>query len=161
MAWLHRVLDDRSTQDQDRAVGVTDFPSDFYYDRAGLPIPFDEWARLRSLPDYFRIAEDTIGNYWISTVWVGLVMNLTWTNAPIIFETMVFEGDADGHDLDMLRYATEEEARQGHAEMVTLVRATAQPDPNLEDSADQPVGRSCGPSAPATGRSGELPPGQR
>lgn len=116
-----------------------------HYDRAGLPIDMMEWARLRGLPDYFRVADDTIGNYWISTVWVGLDMNLGWSDVPIIFETMVFslvEGDADGHDLDCRRYATEEEAVAGHAETVTIVRATLQEDPNPEGSGSQSVGPS-------------------
>ena len=113
--------------------GYDDLP---FYDRAGSRISMDEWARLTGDAEYCRIASDYVGPYWISTVWLGLDANLGRFGAPLVFETMVFaraerdDPESDGlTDFDCQRWATEEQARAGHAEMVTLVRATLQEDP--------------------------------
>ena len=44
------------------------------------------------------------------------------------------EGGGAGPDLDMHRYCTEEQARAGHEEVVTLIRATLV---DVEDGLDQ------------------------
>lgn len=58
----------------------------------------------------------------MSTVWLGINHNFADEGPPIIFETMVF--GLENADEYMQRYATEEEARAGHAETVTVVAAT-------------------------------------
>jgi hypothetical protein len=91
-----------------------------YYDRGGQPISLDEWSKLMEDPEYRRIGLDEIGPYRVSTVWLGL--NHSWSSIvggpdiPIIFETMVFGSD------EQERYATEPQARCGHARMVALVK---------------------------------------
>ncbi len=116
-----------------------------YYDRSGNNISFRDWARLRAYDEkrdagYVRVAEDTVGKYWISTVWIGMNHSFS-AGPPLIFETMVFDksapkpkwpperdDDSDEYeitsstDLDMERYSTEKEAIEGHERMVEKVR---------------------------------------
>jgi len=62
-----------------------------------------------------HVAKDEIGDVKISTIFLGLDHSFG-QGPPLLFETMVFGGDADG---DMDRYSTWEEAEQGHAAFVT------------------------------------------
>jgi hypothetical protein len=97
-----------------------------YYDRDGQPI--DDvlaWGMKSEDPEYKRVAEDNVGRYYISTVWLGL--NHNWGDGPpLIFETMVFAkddaGEVDFSDLDSDRYSTEAEAIAGHDQMVAKWR---------------------------------------
>jgi hypothetical protein len=99
-----------------------------YFDRAGNAISFRDWARLRQRNrkldglTYCRIGVDEIGDYYISTVWIGIDHGFG-LGAPLIFETMVFRGEES--DLACERYSTEEEAIEGHKRMVEQVRLLA------------------------------------
>jgi hypothetical protein len=55
----------------------------------------------------------------VSTVWLGLDQSLGLGGPPLIYETMVFGSALHEHGE---RYATEQEARAGHARWVELVR---------------------------------------
>lgn len=107
---------------------------DDIYDRQGQPISIERWAVLHSDEDYIRVAETDVGPYWVSTVWLGLDYSFGH-GPPLIFETMVFVKDEfPAHsrsmfDLDITRYSTEHEARVGHEDIVTLIRATYVEDP--------------------------------
>lgn len=117
-----------------------------HFDRQGRALSRRDWSRLFSYSDddgvpYQRIALDLVGDYRISTVWLGLDHNF-YGGAPLIFETIVLNDsypdippiedvlDPDKElpeytkatDLDCDRYSTEEEARAGHARMVEKVR---------------------------------------
>lgn len=98
-----------------------------YYDRDGNPISMRQWSMLRQWSaehdnQYIRVAQDTIGPYWVSTVWIGLNHRFV-PGPPWIFETMVFNQEKGGSDVDeMNRYSTEAEALQGHQEIVERVR---------------------------------------
>lgn len=96
-----------------------------HYDRDSNPISMRTWLRLRSLPfeDYCRVAQTEIGEYRVSTVWIGLDYTIP-PHPPMIFETMVFKGDAS--DLDCIRYSTWEQAEEGHERMCDEVRLMAQ-----------------------------------
>jgi hypothetical protein len=88
-----------------------------YYDRQGQPIGLMQWMKLFEDREYQRVALDEYGEIRVSTVWLGLDHN--WGNgAKAIFETMVFGGK---HDEEQWRYATEAEARAGHAEVCSAV----------------------------------------
>ena len=92
-----------------------------HYDREGKPISFECWIELRHQPGYIRVAEDTVGDFWISTVWLGIDHGSPLEGtAPIIFETMVFGANRESEE--MRRYSTEEQALAGHREMVEEVR---------------------------------------
>lgn len=108
-----------------------------HYDRLGQPIGMRRWLVLHNDQDYVRIARDEVGEHTVSTVWVGLPHirqsiphlirmikegphpedDLSEPDLPLIFETMVLP------DCKIYaRTATEAEALQAHAEMVTAMR---------------------------------------
>lgn len=106
---------------------IDEIDEDGYYDKGGNNISFRDWARLRAWDRrnnhaYTRIGADDVGDYWISTVWIGI--NHAWRPGapPLIFETMVFNNATEESDLDMERYSTEQEAIEGHQRMVDKVR---------------------------------------
>ena len=97
------------------------------YNRQGVRISLDEWAMLfsegRSASDptagYHRIGYDTIGPFTISTVWRGLDHREFLGGEPLIFETCVMSPHQDDQ---IIRYATEAEARETHAAIIEKVR---------------------------------------
>jgi len=116
LAQLHPL----NTLADDRLLGIRD---GLHYDKEGREITFWQWGKLHDCVEYIRIADDTIGPYWVSTVWIGL--NHNWGGGPpLIFESMVFKGDES--DLDCVRYSTLEQALEGHARMVEEVRLFAE-----------------------------------
>jgi hypothetical protein len=75
-----------------------------YFDRAGNPIDLLDWAKKMESQEYRYVAQEYIGQYWVSTVWLGL--NYNWGPEPIgIFETMVFckAGEPDVWDQEQWR----------------------------------------------------------
>jgi hypothetical protein len=88
-----------------------------YYDWEGRPISQDRWVSL--FADERHVGQDTVGDVWVSTLWFGLSHRSLGRGPPLIFETMVSGGEYDGWTW---RYATEREAREGHAATVELVR---------------------------------------
>jgi hypothetical protein len=91
-----------------------------YYDRQGKPISMERYCQLAANPEYKRVGESKGCGKWVSTVWLGI--NHSYGGGPpIIFETMVFplnqEGDVNYGEIDSDRYATEEEALEGHRRM--------------------------------------------
>ena len=93
---------------------MSDYP---YYGRDGEPITRDEaWASMASPADR-RVDYTETNGYRISTVYLPHNMRFSGTGAPLVFESMVFEGDG-WTDVDCDRYATEDEAREGHARLV-------------------------------------------
>jgi hypothetical protein len=76
----------------------------------------DEWFRWYLKTENRRVAETEIGDVWISTVFVGLVL----TPDKMPFETKVFGGK---HNQEDFRTATWEEAEAKHAEIVAMVKA--------------------------------------
>lgn len=90
-----------------------------WYDKEGKPISDMELMELRlSDPNYKRVAKTIVGDAEVSTVWLGLDHSYFDDSPPLIFETLVFGGK---HDQHMVRYSTEEEAREGHARVVRMV----------------------------------------
>lgn len=86
-----------------------------YYDRQGNQITDQEYYTLFSDPEYQSIGKTVVGNYMISTVWLGL--DHGYTGRPMIFETMVFP-DETWDEVECERYATEDAAIRGHFKMV-------------------------------------------
>ena len=91
-----------------------------YYDKEGEPISLLTWGQLFEFLRYRVVAQTNVGNLMVSTVWLGLDHDLWGHGPPLIFETMIFDSDDLGHELDqqMRRYSTLEQAIAGHAEMV-------------------------------------------
>ena len=98
-----------------------------YYilDAAGEPIAIDdvlEWSRWFHLADrhvsFTTIKPDEIQ---VSTVFLGLNHRFVDRgDRPLLWETLVFGGPLDG---EMDRYATRDEAVEGHQTIVARVRA--------------------------------------
>lgn len=87
----------------------------------GQPVPsYDllEWGRWMEKALDRRVALDTIGDVEVSTVFLGLDHSFGGAT-PILFETMIFGGKHDGYEE---RYATRDEAVEGHAVAVDMVR---------------------------------------
>jgi hypothetical protein len=83
-----------------------------------MPCDLMTWARWFEKNDR-RVAEDQIGDVWVSTVFLGLDHSFA-DSKPVLFETMIFGGE---HDLYLTRCETWEEAEAMHAKAVALVRA--------------------------------------
>jgi hypothetical protein len=75
---------------------------------------FSDWTL--SAHDKHRVAETTVGDAWISTVFLGISASAK----PRLFETMIF--DHPGWEGFQWRYATYEEAVKGHELIVAKVR---------------------------------------
>lgn len=95
-----------------------------FYDREGRPITMQKWSRMFEDIRYRVVASNNVNNIWISTIWLGLDLNYGLGGPPLLFETMVFDTDnitRPWRDIEMRRYSTEAEAREGHAELLELV----------------------------------------
>lgn len=98
-----------------------------YYDRQGQPINIEQWSVLVESQTAQRVAETTVGDAWVSTVWMGIDHSFG-QGPPVIFETMIFRAhDATGGTTPAIddyqeRYCTEAEALAGHDRVVAWVR---------------------------------------
>lgn len=123
-----------------RNIGLMWERHQIWYDKQGRSITLERWGELRSLGDgeeYVRIGSwhgegvtvDGVwaGHLWVSTVWLGINSNWSGLGLPIIFETMVFPDPASGIETDMMRYATEEGAIEGHRRTVECLEAGIAP----------------------------------
>lgn len=87
-----------------------------YYDIHGKPMDMIEWSKAFGSPTRWRMLDK--GEVWqVSTVWVGLDAQLT--GPPLIFESMAWR---EGAEVEQWRYATQEEAIEGHRKLINLVR---------------------------------------
>ena len=82
-----------------------------------VPATVDELESILEDGDSRKVAVTCIGIATVSTVFLGLDHSFGDTT-PILFETLVFGGLKDGY---MLRYATWEEAENGHKDVVKEV----------------------------------------
>lgn len=88
------------------------------------PVPENdalEWGKWYESHDR-HVANDHINGYHISTVFLG-IDNRPFSSDPLLFETMVFNDDKHRKSIDTLtvRYATWDEALEGHAQTIQLI----------------------------------------
>lgn len=76
------------------------------------------WAEWFEDINNRRVAHDTVDDVRVSTVFLGLDHGFGLSEKPILFETMVFGGK---HNDLQWRYATWQEAVEGHKEALALV----------------------------------------
>jgi len=81
-----------------------------------VPCDLRTWAK--SIEGNHHVADETIGEARVSTVFLGLDHSFGGP-VPILFETMVFGGALDG---EQVRYTNWDDAERGHAEMCDRVR---------------------------------------
>src|SRR5437773_12310208 len=89
-----------------------------YFRRDGTPYSdILEWAADFENKELKRVAETRLWwGGWLSTVWLGLNHNFSFSGAPLIFETMLFMPNSF-NEIDMERYSTEAQAIEGHNRM--------------------------------------------
>lgn len=106
-----------------------------YFTRDGVQMDFKGYCDLlTSMTEeqanaMKRVAEDTVGQVWLSTVWLGLDHQYG-DGPPLIFESMTFS-DLDGDDIwhnACWRYSTEAEALAGHKAIVDCLKRGTGPD---------------------------------
>lgn len=91
-----------------------------------IPVDLLTWARW--VEDHNRhVGEDWIGDYRISTVFLGLDHNWTMHGPPLLYETMLFMRDEEAtfgqRSLELIeRYATWVEAEEGHVRAVEEIK---------------------------------------
>jgi hypothetical protein len=97
----------------------------YYFGRSGESISVEDWVRLGADPHYRTVEKTVVGDYVVSTIWLGLTFDADPTRVPALFETVVIGGDIPWRrDHDSHRYFSESEARHGHEAMVLLLMAT-------------------------------------
>lgn len=79
-----------------------------------------EWGRMMESKDRI-VAQEHIGNAFISTVFLGVDHGWGPCSEGLVFETMVFDSP-DGDDRTT-RYRTWDEAEAGHKKMVEEIKA--------------------------------------
>ena len=93
------------------------------------PFTFNEWLTARDPGSEHmteRVARDELPTgEWVSTVFLSLDHSHWDGGAPILFETMVFEGE---HDSFQWRYRTLADALDGHAKILAAIKAGTDPD---------------------------------
>lgn len=83
-------------------------------------IPVDDvitWAKWFEKANR-HIANEKVGNKRVSTVFLGIDHGFM-SEIPILFETMIFGDDEEYQE----RYATYEEAEEGHKRVVASIKA--------------------------------------
>ena len=104
------------------------------FDKHGKPISLTAWAKLLGDSKYKVIKQDHVGDYLVSTVWLGIDHDFD-TGKIKIFETMIFDtskkekmGEGKtafttmGKDVYCDRYSTLEEAGFAHKKVVDLLK---------------------------------------
>lgn len=96
----------------------------YILDADGKPVPCDnlyEWARWFEAAGDTRLVQKTIvaDGVKVSTVFLGLDHNWGKRGPPLLYETMVFGGPADG---ECLRAAKRSRALINHATMIATAR---------------------------------------
>lgn len=86
-----------------------------YYDRQGRPLDMMDWALKLEDPTYRIVARDELcdGEVIVSTIWLGF--DHGYGGKRLLFETMVRR---DNKWDEQHRYSTEDEAREGHRQVV-------------------------------------------
>jgi hypothetical protein len=101
-----------------------------YYDRTGAQIVYDDWVAKLDDPAYRIVAQTVVGDYWVSTIWLGQNHRHLGEQPPWIFESQVLRqpgGDVSQTDftpMEYRRYLTEQDALDGHADLCTKAGLT-------------------------------------
>lgn len=107
------------------------------YDQDGRRIDFAAYVQLHlDNPGCEHVASGRVGPYWVSTLWFGIDAGRLpgprqpgSRRAPAVYQTLIERLDDDAPDPavfgltpDTLRYATEADARAGHAHVAEQLR---------------------------------------
>lgn len=72
-------------------------------------------------PEERIIVQTEIGDAWVSTVFLGLDHNWMGKGDPLLFETLIQWKNCPRLDMEMIRYATLDKAKEGHDYMVRVI----------------------------------------
>ena len=90
------------------------------------PVPADIFEAEKFFNDPARIvAQEQVGKYFVSTVFLVIDHNFWPIGDPRLFETMVFDGDREVGGFTQ-RYMSWEDAEKGHVETVLGIWAQIQ-----------------------------------
>ena len=79
---------------------------------------------LQSNPaSFWRIGETTLGDLWVSTVFLGINHRMYSPGPPLVFETMIRNQSDDSWLNYQERYCTYEQALAGHNKAVEWVKS--------------------------------------
>jgi hypothetical protein len=95
-----------------------------YRDKEGNNITLQQWNGLFEDREYSKIIQEVVGEYFVSTVWLG-VENFNKN----FFETIVFKGK---EIMYMERYEHIYQALQGHEEIKKEIENGTFKEPSLE-----------------------------
>ena len=102
-----------------------------YYDRQGNPVDPETAMALFADDGARRVGLTRLGDYEVSTVFLVLDHSFGYGGThtkPILFESMIFAAARTrGGDYYLWRYCTEEEALEGHARIVSALKAGMTP----------------------------------
>jgi hypothetical protein len=96
-----------------------------FYDRSGAPITDAQWLAAMADDRYRTVGLHLVRGLVVSTSWLGFDASpdLGETDfGPFLFETMVTELGT-GALVEVRRYRSITDARQGHAELIELATA--------------------------------------
>lgn len=85
------------------------------------PVAFLEWAKWFEVESNRRVAEDWYNEVQVSTIFLGFEHGTTIDGEPLLFETMIFNGEWHGYQA---RYTNWNEAIEGHEKALTRVKKT-------------------------------------
>jgi hypothetical protein len=101
-------------------------------DRKPVRASLFEWAAWFEKVENRRVAETTIGDIWVSTVFLGIDLNCSDKGPPLLFETMVFDEPVEKRlfgqirevreELDLRRTATWDDAIREHERACFAIR---------------------------------------
>lgn len=98
-------------------------------DKNVIPATMEEWGEFFEKPDRYLFSTKFENSVTVSTVFVGLPLGFTQDKEnPLLFETMIFNGEYDGHEE---RYSSYELAKQGHYRMVEALLKGRSPQKTL------------------------------
>lgn len=104
-----------------------------------VAVTLEEWARW--LNDHRQekfIKRTDLGDFWVSTVFLGLDHNYLDDGPPLLFETMVFKrGDWGGEY--QTRSSTHADALRQHETACQWVRDGCPSDENIHDAIDNAI----------------------
>jgi hypothetical protein len=97
----------------------------FYILENKTPVPCPD---IHAFATFFKnhkeerlVALTQIGDYRVSTVFLGIDHNFSDEGDPLVFETMIFGGNFDGEDEYQTRCSTWEQAEAQHREAINYL----------------------------------------
>lgn len=86
--------------------------------KEAVPVPFELMRRPNKSAGEGIIKQEHVGQWWVSTVFIGFEHDLYDDGPPQIFETLI----QCGGENEYFHYATWEEAEEGHRLLVAEFR---------------------------------------